>query len=150
MDTSTRPLPAHGFSMGLLSASLLAMLLAGCGEPAAPPARQVASTDVVAVRTPPPQYPAELACNDIGGQSVLGVTIQPDGSTGNIRVVSSSGNAVLDQAARDAVGDWQFRAATVRGKPVSSNIQVPVTFRPPQLRPDVCFQFDEQRNRNEL
>lgn len=126
---------------------VLASLLAGCGGPADPPIR---STELAAVDTPPPQYPVELACDDVGGRSVLGVTVQADGSTGNIRVVSSSGNAALDQAAQEAVRGWRFRAATVQGRPVSKSIQVPVTFNPPQLRPDVCFQFDEKRSRNEL
>lgn len=148
-DTLRRRASCGPSFRGVILAGGLVALLAGCGG-ADPPPPAVPPTQVAAIDTPPPSYPAELACDDVGGRTLLGVTVQADGSTGDIRLVDSSGNAALDQAAQEAVRGWRFRPATVRGRPVSTSIQVPVTFSPPQLRPDVCFQFDEARSRNEL
>lgn len=127
---------------------LLALPLAGCGRsdaPAPAPAPVPHSTEVAAVDTPPPEYPLEQACAGNGGTTVLKVVVGPDGKPSDVQVVQSSGQAALDQAAQVRVAqDWVFKAATSAGKPVSATIQVPVTFNPPQPRPDQCFALDEQ------
>lgn len=125
-------------------------LLAGCGvDSNGPPA--VAFTDVLAVDTPPPTYPLEVACDDAGGEVVLQVTIAAEGNPSEVRLVRSSGFDALDLAAHEAVRGWRFKPATRGGKAVPKTIQVPVTFTPPDMRPDACFALDEeQRNRSEL
>ncbi len=50
----------------------------------------------------------------------------------------------------EGVKAWQFRAATRNGQPIPSDLQVPVTFKPPTLRPDRCFALDEQRRDSQL
>ena len=119
------------------------ILLGGCEGPIQAPA--IAPTQPLAVDTPPPEYPAQLACDDIGGTVGLLMEIGLDGSPVNIRVENSSGQPALDQSAMDTVRTWTFRPATRNGKPVTTDLRVPVTFDPPTMRPDMCFALDEQR-----
>lgn len=123
-----------------------ALLLAGCGGADQPATDlEFESTPIVALNTPPPSYPIELACQDIGGQVVLDVTIGTDGRPTQIRLNRSSGVEQLDAIAQEAVRDWQFRAATANGQPVERTIEVPMTFNPPDVRPQQCFVLDEQQ-----
>lgn len=120
----------------------LLALLAGCD--AGPPDTSMLTppTQPVALDTPPPAYPPELACFDRGGTVGLRMKIGVDGSPADIRVESSSGHPQLDQSAQEAVRGWTFRPATRNGKPVATDLRVPVTFSPPDVRPDMCFQYD--------
>ena len=62
----------------LLLAALVPCLVAACNpEPAAP---VIAPTQVIAVDTPPPAYPLEVACEGLGGTSELSVTIGSGGT----------------------------------------------------------------------
>ena len=148
-----RPLPRRMRRQSLpacLSPLLALALLAGCqrndaGEDAA--ATVPAPTEVMAVSTPPPAYPAEVACTGGEGTSVLRVVIGPAGRVTQADVVTSSGFPALDQAAAEAVEGWQFRAATQAGKPVPSTIQVPVTFRLPPGLPSDCYAVQERLRR---
>lgn len=132
----------------LLSLSLIAATgLAGCGasEPPSPPPPP--PTEVAAVKTPPPQYPLELACMGVGGTSTFKVTIAADGQPSQVQLASGSGNAQLDEQAQKAVQAWQFKAATRAGQTVPTTIQVPVSFNPPQPKPDQCFAVEERLRR---
>jgi protein TonB len=117
-----------------------ALVLSACAkkqeESAAPP---IAPTELAAIDTPPPAYPAEAECNGEGGTTVLRVSIEQDGVPARVAQVQSSGNTALDKAALDAVQTWKFRAATRNGKPVSHTINVPVTFPPVLEKPTRCF-----------
>jgi protein TonB len=131
---------------GFACLSLLLILpLASCGKADAPAAQAApASTEVAAVHTPPPDYPIELACAGQGGTTVLKVVVGPEGKPTDVQIQQSSGQPALDQAAQTRVTqDWTFNPATRAGQPVATTIQVPVTFNPPQPRPDQCFALDE-------
>jgi protein TonB len=122
-----------------------ALLLAGCGgasEEALPVQRP---TEVAAIDTPPPDYPFELACAGVGGTTTLSVTIGVEGKPTQVALVQSSGNQALDETAQQRVKTWKFRPATANGQPTPKTIQVPVNFKPPEVRPDECFKLDEQR-----
>ena len=106
------------------------------GESTAP---LIAPTELAAIDTPPPAYPAEAECNSDGGTTVLRVTIEKDGVPARVAQVQSSGSAALDKAALEAVQTWKFRAATRNGTPVSHTINVPVTFPPVLEKPTRCF-----------
>jgi len=106
-----------------------------------------APTEVAAVKTPPPQYPIELACQGIGGTSTFKVVIAANGKPSQVAQVTSSGNAQLDAQAKTAVEGWEFKAATRAGQTVSTTIQVPVSFNPPQPKPDECFAVEERLRR---
>src|SRR5687768_661061 len=123
-----------------------AMLVAACGD-APPQAARIPPTQPMARDTPPPAYPELLACQGIGGQVVLFLQIGADGIPSNVRVQTRSRHAELDAAAVEAVRAWQFAPATAAGKPVPSKIQVPVTFTPPQVKPDACFALEEKARR---
>ncbi len=99
----------------------------------------IAPTELAAIDTPPPAYPAEAECNSEGGTTVLRVTIEKDGVPARVAQVQTSGNAALDQAALAAVQTWKFRAATRNGQPVTHTINVPVTFPPVLEKPTRCF-----------
>ena len=128
----------------------VASALAGCGGTPGDDATarpRVASTEVAAVRTPPPQYPIELGCTGVGGTATLKVVVGVDGRPSDVSQVSSSGNAQLDEQAIAAVRGWQFNAATRNGEKVPTTIQVPVSFNPPNPRPDECFAVEERMRR---
>ena len=130
----------------VLIGALSLALLVGCGEGGPPDtSMMVAPTQPVALDTPPPAYPPELACFDRGGTVGLLMQIGVDGAPADIRVETSSGHPQLDQSATEAVESWKFRPATRNGNPVATDLRVPVTFSPPDVRPDMCFQYDEQR-----
>ncbi len=129
----------------------LAVLTTLIGCERAPTNRGVApipATPPIAVDTPPPTYPLELACAGRGGEVVLMLTVGVDGAPSQVRTEASSGRKGLDAAAVAAVRTWRFEPATSRGKPVSAQIRVPVNFTAPVMRPDVCFQFDEEQRRS--
>ncbi|HEY0660622.1 MAG TPA: energy transducer TonB [Lysobacter sp.] len=125
-----------------LTPPLIVLLLAACQrtppspEPAPPP-----PTPPMAQETPPPDYPPELACKQIGGQTVLDVSLAANGLPIAVGVARSSGVKTLDDSAVAAVREWKFKAATVRGKPAPSKLQVPVTFTPPNPPPDGCNSY---------
>ncbi|SFK96624.1 energy transducer TonB [Lysobacter sp. cf310] len=131
-------------SLRIVAATVaLCASLAACKKPAEEPI--IRSTEPLAVSTPPPAYPMELGCEDIGGTTVLKVVIGVEGKPTDIRIVQTSKTKQLDDAAVAAVRGWTFRAATRAGKPTPVSIQVPVTFAPPAVRPESCFVYDEEK-----
>ncbi|GAB2517203.1 energy transducer TonB [Lysobacter humi (ex Lee et al. 2017)] len=122
-----------------------ALVLTACGGAPKPPAAPVGRQEPPrAVETPPPDYPEALACEGIGGEVDLRITIRPDGSVGDIRVQRGSGRPELDDAAKRAVATWKFKPATRGGAPIPIMIAVPMTFRPPLEKPQRCFALQEQ------
>lgn len=106
------------------------------------------TTELLAVRTPPPKYPEQLACAGIGGRTVLKVKVGPQGKPIEVNLVQSSNQVALDTAAKDRVRDWEFRPATRNGQPIAQTIQVPVTFNPPIPKPDWCFALEDGDHHN--
>ncbi|QWF19163.1 energy transducer TonB [Lysobacter capsici] len=121
----------------LLATGLLAALAAGCG-PRDADQPIIPSTPLRAVDTPPPEYPIEIGCDQIGGKVVLQLTVGPEGKPTKATVLTSSKTQALDDAALKGVQRWRFEAATRNGKPVATDIQVPVTFNAPASRPEHC------------
>lgn len=126
-----------------------AVLLAGCGDgdsardvPAFPP-----PTQPLAVDTPPPDYPMELACAGVGGEVVLILSLDAKGVPADVQIENRSRQPALDSAAVTAVRGWRFKPATNRGEPAPTKIRVPVKFTPPVMRPERCFAFDEEQRR---
>ncbi len=120
-----------------------ALLLAGCERSA--PVAAVETTRVMAIDTPTPAYPPELACADIGGEVVLRLTVGADGQPTEVVMLESSGQPALDAAATEAVRTWRFQAATRGGQPSPSTINVPVTFTPPVEKPDSCRVLEDRQ-----
>jgi protein TonB len=133
---------SHRRNRHLLPALACVALLTACQQGAQPPqSAPPAPTQPMAQETPPPDYPIELACRQIGGITLLNVSLAANGYAVKVDIVASSGNPTLDEAAVAAVREWKFRPATVRGLPTTSKVQVPVRFTPPNPPPDECNQY---------
>lgn len=81
------------------------------------------------VSNPPPAYPDSARRRGWEGDVVLLVSVAPDGRCAGVEVVRSSGRAMLDQAAVDAVRLWRFVPAHRGEEPVAAQLEVPVSFR---------------------
>jgi len=73
-----------------------------------------------------PEYPRLAITTHTSGTVVLRATIGTDGQIRNLEVLS--GNALLAQAAREAVMQWRYRPTTLNGQPVEVETQVTVNF----------------------
>lgn len=133
----------------LLGSLAAAVSLGACTSSDQPAAPVTAPTEVAAVQTPPPDYPADLACTGVGGKSVLKVVVGPQGTPTEVALLTSSGNSRLDDSAIARVREWKFNAATRNGQPVPTTIQVPVSFNPPEPKPNECFAIEEQARRGD-
>lgn len=99
---------------------LAATMLVGCAQ------TPVADSAADAVTTPPlaqfnscakPMYPAEALAKRLQGTVTLQFKVETDGSVQDSKVMKSSGDASLDEAARVAIAKCTFTPATVNGKP---------------------------------
>ena len=79
-------------------------------------------------RNPEPAYPLAARKRRLEGQVILTVIVDPRGHVEKVTVRKSSGHALLDQAASDAVRDWEFEPARIDQVPVTSEVEVPVRF----------------------
>lgn len=82
----------------------------------------------------PPAYPWLARVAGWEGTVVLRVTIEGDGRPSAVMVATSSGYAMLDAAAKDAIARWTFLPATRGGRPIGSTVSVPVRFRLTEAR----------------
>jgi TonB family protein len=64
----------------------------------------------------------------ITGVAKVYVKILDDGSIGESRIYTSSGDDTLDSAALDSINTSRFQSAVVDGKAVTSSGVIPVTF----------------------
>jgi len=78
---------------------------------------------------PPPVYPRIARMRGYEGLVVLEVAVSADGSCTGVEVIESSGYDILDQAAVDAVGKWEFKPALANGAAVSGKVRVPIRFK---------------------
>jgi protein TonB len=78
------------------------------------------------IRDVAPVYPAIAHSARIGGTVQVEATVGPDGKVVDARIVQSV--PLLDQAALDAVQQWQYEPATQNGKPVPVVMRVNVKF----------------------
>ncbi len=93
-----------------------------------PPPAEASLDPIVA---PAPAYPREALYEGIGGTVELELLVGADGRVLDARVVRSSGNRLLDNAARDTVlRQWRFQPATRNGEPVQALGRLPVVFSP--------------------
>lgn len=90
------------------------------GAPESPPAPRATNL--------PPRYPERGRLKGIEGRMVARVTVSPEGRVEAIEVVSSTGHAILDEAAIAAIRDWTFAPATRGGVPVRGTVDIPILF----------------------
>ena len=101
-------------------------------EPAQPPAA-TGPFRVGEGVTPPrkikhvkPVYPVFAMSARVGGNVLIEATIGVDGKVHNTKVLQSI--AALDQAALDAVRQWEFEPTRINGEPVAVMMVIVVTF----------------------
>lgn len=85
-------------------------------------------TETSYAKLKPPVYPPSAVAAKAEGHVLIEVTVSVDGVPGDFVVRKSSGNADLDQAARDAVSAWRFNPSLCDGKPAISRALVPFDF----------------------
>ncbi len=78
---------------------------------------------------PPPRYPRLARRRGLEGAVLLEVLVDVSGRVADIRIASSSGHAILDRAALEAVRRWRFTPGMVGGKRRQMWVTVPVRFQ---------------------
>ncbi len=76
----------------------------------------------------PPEYPEEAAMNGQHGTVVVVIHISPQGTAAGVDLVRSSGYALLDRAARQAVLRWRFLPAVKDGQPIAADMTMGFVF----------------------
>jgi protein TonB len=76
-----------------------------------------------------PRYPDAARREGVEGVVLVKALVQPDGGIGAVEVERSSGHAVLDQAAVQAIRDWRFRPAERNGARVEAWVVVSIHFK---------------------
>jgi len=74
-------------------------------------------------------YPKYLVNSVTAGSVIVQVTVGPAGNVEATDVLRAMGP--FTSLAIDALGKWEFQAATLRGKPVGSKLAVAFLFQPP-------------------
>jgi D-alanyl-D-alanine endopeptidase (penicillin-binding protein 7) len=106
---------------------LVGVCLAGCANaPAAGPAavmtasqdRPKAIVDFQSCKKP--VWPELALKNEVTGTVTLQFVVGPDGKPISSKVVKTSGDASLDEAARSGISLCRFKPALVKGEPVES------------------------------
>ena len=82
--------------------------------------------EAMLVRRVQPDYPWLAKQLRRSGAVILRATIGTDGQIRNLEVLS--GDALLAQAAKEAVMQWRYRPTTLNGQPVEVETQVTVNF----------------------
>ena len=76
----------------------------------------------------PPAYPQLAARRGWTGTVVLLVEVSADGSVNSVSVETTSGHALLDDAALRAVKGWRFAPARLAGVPATATVRKPIRF----------------------
>ena len=80
------------------------------------------------LQNPKPPYPPLAFRARIEGKVILIAEVQADGRAGQVRVLESSGNEMLDQSALSTVKQWKFTPARKDGVIVTQAVRIPITF----------------------
>ena len=80
------------------------------------------------LQNPAPTYPATARQNGEEGKVLLRVFVNEAGTVEKLTLKKSSGYELLDDAAKETVGKWQFVPAKQGDKTVSAWVVVPISF----------------------
>jgi protein TonB len=95
-------------------------------EPPAAPLRQALP---LYLKNPSPEYPHAARRRGYEGTVMMEVFVDREGKVRDLRLVQSSGHAMLDRAAMRAVKGWRFEPAKQGEEKVDMWVKVPLTFR---------------------
>ncbi|MBN1366056.1 MAG: energy transducer TonB [Syntrophaceae bacterium] len=76
----------------------------------------------------PPVYPEIARVRGYEGIVLVSAEILPDGRVGEVKIQRSSGYAILDQSAIQAVKPWKFEPAKKSGNPFTAWVELPIKF----------------------
>lgn len=79
-------------------------------------------------KNPPPDYPFLARQRGLEGTVILDVLVSKVGTANQIRVATTSGYELLDQAAVTAVGNWVFQPGKRGEQPVDMWVRIPIRF----------------------
>jgi protein TonB len=80
------------------------------------------------LNNPLPTYPPRAFFNQIEGEVLLRVLVLATGQASEVQILSSSGDASLDDSALSTVTQWQFNPAQRNGEAIEQWIEVPIIF----------------------
>lgn len=60
---------------------------------------------------------------------MLRVYVTPQGTAGEVKIYTSSGSTMFDDAAQAAVKGWRFVPARQGENPIAAWVQVPIVFK---------------------
>jgi protein TonB len=123
----SRPAPAPSAAASMAAAAPSADPLAAAAAPTA--GLLDAALPAAVGRKVDPVVPREARLNRWQGTVLLAVTVSPEGVPSGVEIVRSSGYALLDRAAIEAMWQWRFDPARRAGVPVEERIAIPITFR---------------------
>lgn len=81
------------------------------------------------LRNPPPTYPGVAQQRGWQGTVLLKVHVLASGRPDHVGLASSSGHGSLDEAALEAVTNWQFAPARRGDQAIDGWVQVPIEFK---------------------
>jgi TonB family protein len=85
----------------------------------------------IAVKVVPPEYPYEARRSGITGKGVLAAEVDyKSGKVTSTKMEKSTGSRILDQAALNAFGQWQFKPRTIH------LFSTPITYEMARSRED--------------
>jgi protein TonB len=97
-------------------------------EPAAPEPVSLPRSDANHLKNPAPAYPMMSRRLKEQGTVLIELTVLPSGRATDLAIKQSSGFRRLDEAAMNAVREWQFEPARRGGTPIAWRYLQPISF----------------------
>lgn len=86
------------------------------------------SREVEYLYNPPPDYPPRARRLGMEGEVLVRARVLLNGECDELELAKSSGYALLDQAAMEAIRKWRFRPARRGDEQIISRVDIPVRF----------------------
>ena len=118
---------SHGIEGGYPGAQDFAVLGTADVDSEEPQVVTVNMVEPVLIRRIEPEYPRIALMGHIQGIVILQAVITRSGSVEEVKTMRAD-YPVLEKAAKDAVLQWKYKPATLRGQPVKVYFTVTVTF----------------------
>lgn len=91
--------------------------------------RVLVMNDMVATKTPAPNYPHRARERGTTGSVELEFTVTTEGQTSDVVIISSEPEEIFDTAAIAAVRKWEFEPREYRGRTIDQRVMTRLVFR---------------------